>query len=130
MKTIYKGDSRYEKVFEQMQLLDIQDVSTKQQVKNGTIVWRLPILSDKRNTYIEYAAFASGYVRNQGVDCHSNWQINKCKMNKRYYKYPDGKVHELPKNFGFHDAEPVAGTREKEAITEWFNYKGLTYVAE
>ena len=39
-------------------------------------------------------------------------------------------VHELPKNFGFHDAEPVAGTREKEAITEWFNYKGLTYVAE
>jgi hypothetical protein len=36
----------------------------------------------------------------------------------------------LPKNFGFHDAEPVAGVREKEAITEWFNYKGLTYVAE
>ena len=36
MKTIYKGDSRYEKVFEQMQLLGIQDVSTKQQVKNGT----------------------------------------------------------------------------------------------
>ena len=36
MKTIYKGDSRYEKVFEQMQLLDIQDVSTKQQVKNGS----------------------------------------------------------------------------------------------
>jgi hypothetical protein len=92
MKTIYKGDSRYEKVFEQMQLLGIQDVSTKQQVKNGTIVWRLPILSDKRNTYIEYAAFASGYVRNQGVDCRSNWQINKCEMNKRYYEYPDGKV--------------------------------------
>ena len=80
MKTIYKGDSRYEKVFEQMQLLGIQDVSTKQQVKNGTIVWRLPILSDKPSKYIEYAAFASGYVRNQGVDCHSNWQINKCEI--------------------------------------------------
>ena len=93
MKTIYKGDSRYEKVFEQMQLLGIQDVSTKQQVKNGTIVWRLPILSDKRNTYIEYAAFASGYVRNQGVDCRSNWQINKCKMGKREYKYPNGEVY-------------------------------------
>jgi hypothetical protein len=77
MKTIYKGDSRYEKVFEQMQLLGIQDVSTTRQVKNGTIVWRLPILSDKPDTYIEYAAFASGYVRNQGVDCHSNWQINR-----------------------------------------------------
>jgi hypothetical protein len=93
MKTIYKGDSRYEKVFEQMQLLGIQDVSTKQQVKNGTIVWRLPILSDKRNTYIEYAAFASGYVRNQGVDCRSNWQINKCEMGKREYKYPNGEVY-------------------------------------
>jgi hypothetical protein len=39
-------------------------------------------------------------------------------------------VCDLPKNFGFHDKEPIAGMREKEAITEWFNYKGLTYVAE
>jgi len=93
MKTIYKGDSRYEKVFEQMQLLGIQDVSTKQQVKNGTIVWQLPILSGARGRYVEYAAFASGYVRNQGVDCRSNWQINKCKMGKREYKYPNGKVY-------------------------------------
>jgi len=88
MKTIYKGDSRYEKIYEQMQLLGIQDVSSPRQVKNGTIVWRLPILSDKRNTYLEYAAFASGYVRNQGVDCHSNWQINKRVMSDYQY-YPD-----------------------------------------
>ena len=80
MKTIYKGDTRYEKVYEQMQLLGIQDVSTDRQAKNNTIVWRLPILSDKKNTYIEYASFASGYVRNQGVDCRSNWQINKCEI--------------------------------------------------
>ena len=95
MKTIYKGDTRYEKVYEQMQLLGIQDVSTKQQVKNGTIVWRLPILSYRAGRYIEYAAFASGYVRNQGVDCNSNWQINKCKMGKRHYKYPNGKEYTL-----------------------------------
>ena len=88
MKTIYKGDSRYEKIYEQMQLLGIQDVSSPRQVKNGTIVWRLPILSDKKNTYLEYAAFASGYVRNQGVDCHSNWQINKRFMGDYEY-YPD-----------------------------------------
>ena len=93
MKTIYKGDSRYEKVFEQMQLLGIQDVSSPRQVKNGTIVWRLPILSDAKGKYLEYAAFASGYVRNQGVDCRSNWQINKCEMGKREYKYPNGKVY-------------------------------------
>ena len=91
MKTIYKGDSRYEKIYEQMQLLGIQDVSTERQVKNGTIVWRLPILSDKRNTYLEYAAFASGYVRNQGVDCHSNWQCNKkVEGEPVYYELPNG----------------------------------------
>ena len=88
MKTIYKGDSRYEKIYEQMQLLGIQDVSSPTQVKNGTIVWRLPILSDRRGRYLEYAAFASGYVRNQGVDCHSNWQINKRVMSDYEY-YPD-----------------------------------------
>ena len=94
MKTInYFGDSRYEQVWEQMQLLGIQDVSTRRQARNGTIVWRLPILSDRAGRYIEYASFASGYVRNQGVDCRSNWQINKCKMGKRYYEYPNGKVY-------------------------------------
>jgi hypothetical protein len=85
MKTIYKGDSRYEKIYEQMQLLGIQDVSSPRQVKNGTVVWRLPILSDKKNTYLEYASFASGYVRNQGVDCHSNWQCNKRIPSDAYY---------------------------------------------
>jgi len=85
MKTIYKGDSRYEKIYEQMQLLGIQDVSSPTQVKNGTIVWRLPILSRKRNTYLEYASFASGYVRNQGVDCHSNWQCNRRIPSDEYY---------------------------------------------
>ena len=91
MKTIYKGDSRYEKVYEQMQLLGIQDVSTKQQVKNGTIVWQLPILSRARGKYIEYAAFASGYVRNQGVDCRSNWQCNKrVESEPQYYELPNG----------------------------------------
>ena len=89
----YIGDTRYEKVLEQMQLLGIQDVTTYKQEKNGTIVWRLPILSYRAGRYIEYAAFASGYVRNQGVDCNSNWQINKCKMGKRHYKYPNGKEY-------------------------------------
>ena len=93
MKTIYKGDTRYEKVYEQMQLLGIQDVSTERQVRNGTIVWRLPILSDNPSKYIEYAAFKSGYVRNQGVDCHSNWQINKRKQSEPMY-YPEYKWQE------------------------------------
>ena len=96
MKTInYFGDSRYEKIYEQMQLLGIQDVSTRTQAKNGTIVWRLPILSDRKGKYLEYASFSTGYVRNQGVDCHSNWQINKREMSEPMYhpeyEWVDGK---------------------------------------
>tara|TARA_R110002096_G_scaffold55159_1_gene141924 strand:- start:90 stop:617 length:528 start_codon:yes stop_codon:yes gene_type:complete len=90
MKTIYKGDSRYEKIYEQMQLLDIQDVTSPTQVKNGTIVWRLP-MKGRGNTHIEYASFATGYVRNQGNQCHSNWQINKRVNDEpRYFELPNG----------------------------------------
>ena len=91
MKTIYKGDSRYEKIKEQMDLLGITDVTTERQVLNGTIVWQLPIKSRYDSTrYLQYGSFASGYVRNQGVECHSNYQINKRVMSDYEY-YPDYK---------------------------------------
>ena len=45
-KDKYFGDARYEKVWEKMQLLQIEDVSSKTQDKNGTIVWRLPIKNE------------------------------------------------------------------------------------
>ena len=90
MKTIYKGDSRYEKIYEQMQLLGIQDVTSPTQVKNGTIVWRLP-MKGRGNTHIEYGSFASGYVRNQGNQHHSNWQINtRVNDEPRYFKLSNG----------------------------------------
>ena len=91
MKTInYFGDSRYEKIYEQMQLLGIQDVSSRTQERNGTIVWRLP-MKGRGNTHIEYASFKTGYVRNQGNQCHSNWQINKRVNDEpRYFKLPNG----------------------------------------
>jgi hypothetical protein len=90
MKTIYKGDTRYEKVYEQMQLLGIKDVTTERQNNNGTIVWRLP-MKGRGNTHIEYASFASGYVRNQGNQCHSNWQINtRVDDEPRYFELPNG----------------------------------------
>jgi len=89
-KWTYQGDSRYEKVWEQMQLLNIQDVSTDRQHDNGTVVWRLPI-KGRGNTHIEYASFQTGYVRNQGNQCHSNWQINKRVDDEpRYFKLPNG----------------------------------------
>ena len=89
MKTIYKGDDRYEKVKEQMDLLSITDVTTERQVLNGTIVWRMPFKA--RGNYIEYGAFTTGYVRNQGNQCHSNWQCNKrVEGEPQYFKLPNG----------------------------------------
>ena len=76
----YQGDTRYEKVYEKMQLLGIQDITTNRQHKNGTIVWKLPIKNTwpqvNAATYIEVASFKTGYVRNQNSG-YSNYQLNK-----------------------------------------------------
>jgi len=75
----YNNDPRYWAVWEKMQLLGIEDVSTKRQEKNGTIVWRLPIKNNWPQgsaSYIEVASFSTGYVRNQNSG-YSNYQLNK-----------------------------------------------------
>jgi len=77
---------------EQLQLLQIEDVTTKRQKKNGTVTLKLPI--KKYGKFIEVASFKSGYVRNNNCG-YSNYQLNKCKMSKRYYQYANGKVHEF-----------------------------------
>ena len=83
----YKGDARYEKVWEQMQLLDIEDITTKRQRNNGTVVWVLPV-KDQYGGKIHVASFSSGYVRRvkAGGFCPS-WQINKCKSVDKYFKH-------------------------------------------
>jgi len=92
-KSKYFGDSRYEKVFEQMKLLGIQDVSTKRQEKNGTTVWRLPIKNNypgNKSHYIEVGSFSTGYVRNQNSG-YSNYQLNKrCEGEPEYFKLANG----------------------------------------
>ena len=89
-KKEYISDPRYAKVYEKMQLLDIQDISTTRQRNNGTIVWRLPIKDQDTGILIEVASFDSGYVRNQGKSCHTNYQLNKCGRDVRYYKLSNG----------------------------------------
>ena len=83
----YNSDTRYAKVLEQMDLLQIMDITTTRQHKNGTIVWKLPIKNhDNRNpSYIEVASFSTGYVRNQNSG-YSNYQLNKrCESEPEYY---------------------------------------------
>ena len=71
---------------EQMDLLNIKDVSTPRQVKNGTVVWRLPIKNNNSGkNFIEVASFKTGYVRNQNSG-YSNYQLNKrCEGEPEYY---------------------------------------------
>ena len=74
-----------------MQLLQIEDVTTPRQSRNGTIVWKLPIKDADSKLYFEVASFKSGYVRNQGVSCHSNYQLNKrCESEPEYYELSNG----------------------------------------
>jgi len=84
-KDKYFGDTRYEKVWEQMKLLNIEDITTDRQHKNGTITWKLPIKNHWGGSFIEVGSFASGMVRNNNSG-HSNYQLNKCKADTRYYK--------------------------------------------
>ena len=74
---------------EQMQLLQIEDVSTPRQEKNGTVVWRLPIKCGK-DKFIEVASFKTGYVRNQNGG-YTNYQLNKrCESEPQYYQLASG----------------------------------------
>ena len=62
---------------ETLQLLDIQEVTTKRQKKNGTREFKLPV-KDQYGGEIHVASFASGYVRRTKAGGYSpNWQINK-----------------------------------------------------
>ena len=60
-----------------LQLLDIQEVTTSRQKKNGTREFKLPV-KDQYGGEIHVASFASGYVRRTkaGRYCPS-WQLNK-----------------------------------------------------
>ena len=61
---------------ETIQLLGIQDITTKRQKANGTVTWKLPI--KRWGKFIEVASFKSGYVRNNNSG-YSNYQLNNKK---------------------------------------------------
>ena len=83
-------EKRYDKIFDQMELLGIKDVSTPRQCKNGTVVWRLPIKYSTHPKFIEVASFATGYVRNQNGG-YTNYQLNKrCEGKPEYFQLNNG----------------------------------------
>ena len=74
---------RESKVIEQMELLGIKDITTDRQVRNGTVIWQLPI--KKYGQFIEVGSFESGYVRRMN-GCYTPYQLNKCESEDHYYK--------------------------------------------
>ena len=73
---------------EQLQLLQIEDVTTERQKKNGTVTLKLPI--KKYGKFIEVASFKSGYVRNNNCG-YSNYQLNKrCEGEPEYFQLNNG----------------------------------------
>jgi len=59
-----------------LQFLDIQEVTTERQKRNGTREFELPIKDSWNKKKIRVASFASGYIRNQNSG-HSAYQLNK-----------------------------------------------------
>jgi len=74
---------RESRIVEQMELLGIKDITTDRQVKNGTVIWQLPI--KMYGKYIEVGSFKSGYVRRMNGG-YTPYQLNKCEPCVEYYK--------------------------------------------
>ena len=76
---------------EQMDLLQMKEITTKRQEKNGTRILQLPI--KKYGQYIEVGSFNSGYVRRMNCEgmygAVRSYQLNKCEPIDHYYKAYD-----------------------------------------
>ena len=66
-----------------LQLLDIQEVTTSRQKKNGTRIFKLPI--KMYGEYIKVGSFKSGYVRRMNGG-YTPYQLNKRNYYDEYYK--------------------------------------------
>jgi len=72
-----KQYNNFVEVERMLQFLDIQEVTTKRQKKNGTREFKLPV-KDQYGGEIHVASFASGYVRRTKAGGHCpSWQLNK-----------------------------------------------------
>ena len=69
-------------LYKQMDLLQMKEVSTYRQQKNGTRIFELPII--KYGSKIQVGSFQSGYVRRMN-GCYTPYQLNKCEPNVEYY---------------------------------------------
>ena len=95
-----------------LQLLDIQEVTTSRQKKNGTREFELPIKDSYTKKKIRVASFASGYVRNQN-SASSNYQLNKTKKNFE---------KEWPNGYKYYSTERILIPNEQDRLAYLISY--------
>ena len=66
-----------------LDLLQMKEISTYRQQKNGTRIFELPII--KYGSKIQVGSFKSGYVRRMN-GCYTPYQLNKCENYDHFYK--------------------------------------------
>ena len=77
-----------------LDLLQMKEISTYKQQKNGTRIFQLPI--KKYGQYIEVGSFKSGYVRRMNGG-YTPYQLNKTEKFDHYYKRYDYSNNNSPK---------------------------------
>jgi len=95
-----------------LQLLGIQEVTTKRQKNNGTREFELPIKDSYTKRKIRVASFASGYVRNQN-SASSNYQLNKTKKNFE---------KEWPNGYKYYSTERILIPNEQDRLEYLISY--------
>ena len=81
-------------LYRQMDLLQMKEVSTYRQQKNGTRIFELPII--KYGQKIQVGSFESGYVRRMNGG-YTPYQLNKTEKFDHYYKLYDYSSDKSPK---------------------------------
>ena len=74
---------REKELYKQMDLLQMKEISTYRQQKNGTRIFELPII--KYGQKIQVGSFESGYVRRMN-GCYTPYQLNKCENYDHFYQ--------------------------------------------
>jgi len=112
MREIENKFNNFVEVERMLQFLDIQEVTTKRQKKNGTREFELPIKDSWTKKKIRVASFASGYVRNQN-SASSNYQLNKTKKNFE---------KEWPNGYKYYSTERILIPNEQDRLAYLISY--------
>ena len=107
-----KQFNNFVEVERMLQFLDIQEVTTERQKKNGTREFELPIKDGWTKKKIRVASFASGYVRNQN-SASSNYQLNKTKKSF---------VREYGSGYKYYSTERILIPNEQDRLEYLISY--------